>query len=1188
MPLSEKRIIKLFTTLNFEEVFIPILSFISELCDVPHAYISLSGSDGIIIKAELDFKFSIFPNNVLALNENVMEQNSIVISNKNEFNSKVNDDLSHFSFDFFAGLPICIHESLIVGTLCIFDTKVKELSPLQVKSLHHAVLQIKSLLELYLKNDELKKVIKQQKNQFQLFIDNSKEILFELSVEGVFRYVSKNVITFLGREADELIGKSMALFIHPDNMKMCLDHLNNVVETGKSENELIYRILHKDGHYVWHSSNLKFSEKAGESILIGNCRDITDYVKGQQKLLLQKEFYEKILDQLPTDVAVFDHNYKYIYLNPAAIKNDELRTFIIGKDDFEYALYTGRDSTFAKKRRTNFIHAVENKEVVEWEDMMHSDNGAVTFHTRKFVPVFRENETLEMMIGFGVDITESKIIQQEILKSKQLTNSVIQNAAVGILVQGPQSEILENNKAACEMLGLSEDQLLGKTSFDQHWRVIHLDGTDFTAEEHPVPQAIQQLKPVNNIVMGVHRPLLNDLVWLLVDAIPVFDDDNELLYVVCSFNDITARKNAQDALKISNERFIYSSKATSDALWDWNIISDEIFVGESYSTLFGHQFENNLITGVECENFIHIDDKLAHIASIDTAINSGVDRWSGEYRYLKSDGTYAYVNDKAVIIRNNEGIAIRMIGAMQDITKEKLLKEELLQSEEQFKGAFEQSSVGIGLVSIDGCWVKVNNRLCEILGYSMEELKSMTCSEITFADDLAEDSLYRSKLISGELSKFSMEKRYIHKNKSIIWVHLSVSLVRNSKREILHFIAQIIDITERKRIEEENRLLIDENNRNKTNQIEKAKNRYRLLADNTIDLVCLHNLDTSFQYVSPSIKKLLGYNPKDLIGKFPAAFVHPEDIYKLKESIYSLINEVVDISVRLRFKNVQGDYLWFESKAILIKQNGVPISLQSSARDITQRKRAEEIIEKTLIQERELNELRTNLVSTVSHEFRTPMTTIRTSAELIGMYLEDYQSDSSVQIEKRVTVIMEEIDRIVDLMNDVLTISKDDLGKTNFNPVILDLNEVCLDVIETSYSNQKDKRKVQRLFIGETFTIFADENLIKYALFNLLDNAFKYSEGFGDIILRLFSVDDSLLLEIIDFGIGIPEQDQSKLFNTFFRASNTDGFQGTGLGLYIVKTFIEKNAGKVQLESTVGKGTKVTISFPLHNKKSNG
>jgi PAS domain S-box-containing protein len=791
------------------------------------------------------------------------------------------------------------------------------------------------------------------------------------------------------------------------------------------------------------------------------------------------------------------------------------------------------------------------------------------------------------MIGFGVDITESKIIQQEILRSKQLTNSVIQNAAVGILVQGPKSEILENNKAACEMLGLTEDQLRGRTSFDERWRVINLDGTTFTSDEHPVPQAIKKLKAVNNIIMGVHRPLLNDLVWLLVDAIPVLDNDNELLYVICSFNDITARKNAQDALKISNERFIYSSMATSDALWDWNITTDEMFVGESYSVLFGHQFENNFLTGLECENFIHIDDKVEHIASIDVAINSEVDRWSGEYRYLKSDGTYAYVNDKAVIIRNNEGVAIRMIGAMQDITKEKLLKDELQQSEEQFKEAFEQSAAGMALVDIDGYWIRVNNRLCEILGYSKEDFKSITFEEITFAEDLTEDLVNRDKLLTGELSKFSMEKRYIHKNKSIIWVHLSVSLVRNSKREIVHFISQIIDITERKRIEKENRSLIYENNRNKTKQLYKAKNRYRLLADNTIDLVCLHNLDTSFQYVSPSIKKLLGYTPKDLLGKFPIEFVHPEDIDKLKESVHALINEVIDFSVRLRFINVEGEYLWFEIKAILVRENGIPISLQSSTRDITQRKKAEEIIENTLIQERELNELRTNLVSTISHEFRTPMTTIRTSAELIGMYLEDSDFTNKVQIEKRINTIMEEIDRIVDLMNDVLTISKDDAGKTNFNPILFHLNEVCLDVIETSYSNQKDKRKVQTSFTGDTFTIFADKSLIEYSLFNLFDNAFKYSEGFGDIILNLFTSDGSVILEIIDFGIGVPEQDQSKLFNTFFRASNTVGFQGTGLGLYIVKTFIEKNSGKVKLESIASKGTKVTVSFPIHNKNSN-
>jgi signal transduction histidine kinase len=105
---------------------------------------------------------------------------------------------------------------------------------------------------------------------------------------------------------------------------------------------------------------------------------------------------------------------------------------------------------------------------------------------------------------------------------------------------------------------------------------------------------------------------------------------------------------------------------------------------------------------------------------------------------------------------------------------------------------------------------------------------------------------------------------------------------------------------------------------------------------------------------------------------------------------------------------------------------------------------------------------------------------------------------------------------------------------------------------------------------------------MEYSLFNLLNNAFKYSEGSGNILLNLFKKKTTIVLEIIDFGIGIPKEDQHKLFNTFFRARNTNGIQGTGLGLYIVKTFIEKNGGVIKLKSELGKGTTVTLKFPLN------
>jgi PAS domain S-box-containing protein len=507
----------------------------------------------------------------------------------------------------------------------------------------------------------------------------------------------------------------------------------------------------------------------------------------------------------------------------------------------------------------------------------------------------------------------------------------------------------------------------------------------------------------------------------------------------------------------------------------------------------------------------------------------------------------------------------------------------LQQSEEQFKDAFQHSAVGTALVDLEGNYIEINERLCEILGYSNAEMKSMKFQDITYYKDLKQDLINKENLDSGKMAHFNTDKRFVHKNKSIVWTHISVSIVIKNKSEQAHYIVQIIDITERKKIERENKLLTKENNRNKMIQLNEVKNMYRLLADNTVDLVCLHNLDTSFQYVSPSIKKLLGYNPEALIGKLPQEFVHPDDVKKLQNTIHGFISEMEDVSVRLRFRDVKGNYFWFETKAILVKEKGIPISFQSSTRDITQQKEAEEIVENTLIQERELNELRSNLVSTISHEFRTPMTTIRASAELIAMYLKEYRFENSIHVDKRVNMITEEIDRIVELMNAVLTISKNDSGKTNFNPVRFDLKQVCIDVIETSYSSQNDKRKVQTSFKGDTFHIFADKKLMEYSLFNVLNNAFKYSEGFGDIILNLFTADGATVIEIIDFGIGVPEKDQSKLFNTFFRASNTEGFQGTGLGLYIVKTFTEKNSGTVQLETQIGKGTKVTLKFPMQN-----
>ena len=519
---------ELFDITNFQQEFHDVLAFATELCAIPHAFISFVDSENEIIRANVGFDFLIIPESVLFYQQDVIHQNKIHIipDTAQDVNNKFNN-LNSFSF--FGGFPICLNKNLVVGTLCVMDTKPKVLSPIELKSLYHAVSQIQFLLQLDFQNKKLQKIIEEKENQLALLTKKSNKICFEVNINGSIKSVSENWTASVGYEINEVIGEDISKFIHAEDIEKGMYFLSKLSLGVKKEEEILYRVLHKEGHYVWHSSCVKLMEKGNKNFYVGNCRDVTVKVKELQDFFTQKEFYEKILDRLPIDISVWDYNHKYTYLNPSAIKNEKLRKFTIGKEDFEHIKYVGSAKTLTKNLRAKFIQALKTKDFVEWEDIIQLQNGQKTYHSRKFALIFFENGSLEMMLGYGIDITESKKHQKEILKSKQLADTILKNVAVGIMIQNPQSEIVESNKAACEMLGLSENELLGKTSFDTCWKVIYEDGTEFKLEEFPVQKAIKKLKPINYIVMGLHLPL-NDFVWLMVNAVTVFSDSDKLLY----------------------------------------------------------------------------------------------------------------------------------------------------------------------------------------------------------------------------------------------------------------------------------------------------------------------------------------------------------------------------------------------------------------------------------------------------------------------------------------------------------------------------------------------------------------------------------------------------------------------------------------------------------------------------------
>jgi PAS domain S-box-containing protein len=254
-------------------------------------------------------------------------------------------------------------------------------------------------------------------------------------------------------------------------------------------------------------------------------------------------------------------------------------------------------------------------------------------------------------------------------------------------------------------------------------------------------------------------------------------------------------------------------------------------------------------------------------------------------------------------------------------------------------------------------------------------------------------------------------------------------------------------------------------------------------------------------------------------------------------------------------------------------------------RDISERVQTEalrlenEKMRVALEKEKELVELKTRFISTVSHEFRTPLAMIVSSAEL----LDNFSDRMSEERRKQCVVnILAQTNEMVLLMNDVLTFDKATAGKLQLRPgevSVKVLLQAILDQVQPIYNPTTHHIIVENQ--GQVDTLWGDEELLKRVFINLLTNAIKYSPQGGEIRVKVFQQGSTILFQVSDQGIGIPSEDQQHLFEPFHRAANTGDISGTGLGLSIVKEFIEAHQGNIAVESEEGSGTTITVVLPL-------
>jgi PAS domain S-box-containing protein len=378
-------------------------------------------------------------------------------------------------------------------------------------------------------------------------------------------------------------------------------------------------------------------------------------------------------------------------------------------------------------------------------------------------------------------------------------------------------------------------------------------------------------------------------------------------------------------------------------------------------------------------------------------------------------------------------------------------------------------------------------------------------------------------------------------------------------------------------------LALEESNRARSEYLlRESEKKFRALFEGTSQAVVLHDENGIFD-ANPSWLQLLGYSKlEEVIGKHPADVSAP--IQQAGEPAKELEKKHIAAALAHGSARFEWIVLHRDGTEIPIEVFLTPIQLggrqliQAVCIDITQRKKAESELLRTLAREKDLGQLRSKFVSMVSHEFRTPLAVIQSSAEILDDYLDQLEPDER---EDHLQSIRKNTRRMAALMEETLLIGSFEAGKMEFKPGLLEIRPFVQRLVDEILAATKRRCPIEFLLTGMPEMVYADERLLRHIFTNLLTNAVKYSDPGRPVQLGIAGVSTEIVCTICDHGIGIPEADLEWLFNAFHRGCNVGGRPGTGLGLVIVKRCVDLHGGRIKVDSRVGQGTSVTLSLPL-------
>ncbi len=908
--------------------------------------------------------------------------------------------------------------------------------------------------------------------------------------------------------------------------------------------------------------------------------EIEERKKIEQALRDSEKKYRHVIENATEIIYVTNSTGKIAYVNDAALESSGYTLSEIWEKNYFDLIHPDYRN---KIKRQLFKQYISKKLTSFTEFPIYSKSGKIIWWSQNNNLMIEKGK----FIGFQIiarDITKRKNAEEALKKSEELYRNFVEDINEIYYTVDEDGIINYMSPNVKTFNGFDADEFIGKS----YIRFISRKDI-LRVVEHYHKCVRDGIKDTTFEFLSLRKD--GTSFWAEQITRLIRDSQGNVTEYRSVLRDINFRKSAERALKESEEKYRSLIENINEVYYIADKSGKTIYISSNVFNFTG--YPAGYFIGKSSFILTYKEDFRKIFNFYQEKIKDGTIDATLEFRAVKKNGKPYWVEQITRIERDKNGNFIQFRSVVRDITSRKAAEEKL----ELLAQAVKSTGESISITDLSNKIIFVNDAFINLYGYSRGELigKNISLVRAETNPDPLIDEIKLNTIKQGWNGELINKK----KDGTEFPVFLSTSSVHNEKGEVFALVGVTKDITERRKAEKEleeykdhleylvkeRTQKLDNVNKKLEQQVEKLlvaeqniQNQVsflQTLIDTIPNPIFIRNTNKIYTDCNKAFEEFCGKPKTKIIGKnnFEINIKNsPETADEKDDELLSNPGkQKFEINV-IDSKGIEHESIVY--KATFKKSDGSIGGIVGIILDISEIKKLEKEIIKSLEKEKELSELKSRFISVASHEFRTPLTSILASADLLELYGRKWPESKYYEYTGN---IQRAVEYMTDLINDVLTVSKTDGGNIKFNPESINFAELSKEILENVKLTAAEKVKFDYEYLLEKESYNLDKKLITQILTNLLSNAVKYSYEGGTVHLVISKEFNSIVIIVTDEGIGISNEDQKLLFEPFHRGENVGNISGTGLGLSIVKKSAEIHGGWIKVKSKINEGTKFTV-----------